>query len=87
MKVKLRLNLENKQLIVWFFVIDGKVPILLGNDILEKIGAKIDLKHKALEINEMGIKVPLLKSSGGHFIFILPLKNLLSKKNETRIKK
>ena len=85
MKVKLQLNMENKQLIVWFFVIDGEVPILLGNDILEKIGAKIDLKHKALEINEMGVKVPLLKSSGGHFI--LPLAKLVAKKDETCIKK
>ena len=56
MKVKLRLNIENEQLVVWFFVIDGEVPILLGNDVLEKIGAKIDLKHKALELDEMRIR-------------------------------
>ena len=80
-KVKLKLILNDKFVDAWFYVVDGEVPILLGNDVLEPLGAKIDIGKRLLEIGTKNLNnIPIIKSSGGHFV--LPLHGLVPKKEK-----
>ena len=47
-KIRLKIKIDDVDVDAWFFVVDGEVPILLGNDVLENLGAKIDMENKYL---------------------------------------
>ena len=48
-KVKFPVRIEQHELEFEFYVIDGSVPILLGNDVLELLGANVDLASKLIK--------------------------------------
>ena len=54
-----------------FFIIDGAVPILIGNDILEPLGGVIDTEDRNIEFKKLDRSLHLVKTRGGHYV--LPL--------------
>ena len=72
-RVQMPLILKNVRLLVNFFVIDGDIPILIGNDILEPLGGIIRVETKLLELEKIRKKIEMYKSKGGHFV--LPVVN------------
>ena len=48
-KVKIPITAGKVQIDADFFVVNGDVPILLGNDVMEPLGGNIDMKEKRLE--------------------------------------
>ena len=72
-KVQLNLKLGNEFLEVKFFIVDGEVPILLGNDVMEPFEANI---KKKLEFKTLRAEVDMIKTPGGHFV--VPLNGLVS---------
>ena len=61
-KVKLKLRLDDCNIDAWFYVVDGEIPILLGNDVLEPLRAKIDMGKNIIEPGSLKVKVPMIKS-------------------------
>ena len=57
-----------------FFVINGNIPILLGNDVMEPYGGNIDLEERILFLNRVDMEIPLKKTRGGHFV--IPVKSI-----------
>ena len=51
-----------------FFVVDGKVPILLGNDVMAPLGGNIDMDENTLVLKKVDMEIPLEKTKGGHFV-------------------
>jgi hypothetical protein len=51
-----------------FFVVDSKVPILLGNDVMAPLGAIIDMEENRLVLKKADMDIPLEKTTGGHFV-------------------
>ena len=51
-----------------FFIINGDVPILVGNDILEPLGGVIDMDENIVEFKHLDRTVEMFKTSGGHYV-------------------
>ena len=45
-----------------FFVVNGDVPILLGNDVMEPLGGNIDMKEKRLDLKNINESIQLVKA-------------------------
>ena len=74
LRVEMPLDLEGVTIDAGFFVVDGAdVPILIGNDILEPLGAIIYTETDVLEFSKLGEEVIMTKTRGGHFV--IPVKN------------
>ena len=58
-----------------FYIVDGEVPMLLGNDLLEPLKAKIDISNPLLEIQKLKSSIPMVRTSGGHYV--IPLKEFV----------
>ena len=78
-KVKLLLKLGESSMEVEFFVVNGNIPILLGNDAMEPLDASIDMEKKSLKLKKIQEEIPMIKTTGGHFV--VPLKNVLDPKS------
>ena len=69
-----------------FFVIDSKVPILLGNIVLEPLGGSVNLEERKLVLAKLQKKVNLVKMPSGILLFLfgiwLWLKKILMKQTE-----
>ena len=50
---------------------------------LEPFGAKIDMGRRLLELGKRRLHIPMIKTSGGHFV--LPLEGLVPKKDDTGV--
>ena len=57
-----------------FFVVEGNVPILLGNDIMDPLDGKIDMKERKLVLPKADMEIPLVKTKGAHFV--IPVKSI-----------
>ena len=66
LKVSIKVQLERNIFELNFFVIEGDVPMLLGNDIMEPLGGNLNLLDKVLEFN------PILRGGGGAYMPPLP---------------
>ena len=66
--VKLPLRLLNIRIVCNFYVVDGDIPILIGNDILEPLGGVIDTDLRTLKFKEFDREINMVKTSGGHFV-------------------
>ena len=66
--VQVPLSLEHISLVVSFFVIDGDIPILIGNDILEPLGGIIDVEKREIELIKLQTRLSMIKSKSGHFV-------------------
>ena len=52
-----------------FFVVEGaKVPILLGNDVMEPLGANINMATHELMFQNLDETLPMIQTAGGHFV-------------------
>ena len=52
-KVKVPMNAGKVPIEADFFVVNGDVPILLGNDVMEPLGGNIDMKEKRLDLKNI----------------------------------
>ena len=75
LKIEIPFNLEGVTVEAKFFVVDGEVPILIGNDILEPLGAVIYTETGVLEFSKLGAEIVMKKTRGGHFV--IPVKNVM----------
>ena len=78
-KVRFTMKVGSSNIQADFFVVDGDIPILLGNDVMEPLGGRIHMDKKKLILKQVKEEIPLLKSPGGHFI--IPLESV-AKKNQ-----
>ena len=63
------MKIANKDIDFEFFIIEkGKVPILLGNDIMEVLGGKINISEKVLDFDKLKAKVRLVRTPSGHLV-------------------
>ena len=67
-KAKLKLNLGETAVEVDFFIVDGEVPILLGNDVLNPLKANINIGSKKLEFPCLGTSIDMVRTTGGHYV-------------------
>ena len=74
LRVEMPMDLEGVTIDASFFVVDGDVPILIGNDLLEPLGAIIYTETCVLEFSKLGEEINMKKTRGGHFV--IPIKNL-----------
>ena len=78
-KATLSMKVGDTEIDFDFFVIEGDVPILLGNDVLVPLGGKVDLGLKQLVLKELGITIPLVRTPGHHYV--IPVKSMGLAKN------
>ena len=83
-KVQLKINLDGVMKVIDFFVIDGEVPILLGNDVLAPLKANIDIGSRKLEFKSLGAEIGMVKTAGGHFV--IPVKDVVMDLQEENFK-
>ena len=81
-KARLFIQCGIKELELEFFVINGTVPILLGNDAMIPNGGVIDMKENKMILKEVDIEFHLERSKGGHFV--IPVSSI-SKEKERNI--
>ena len=67
-RVRLPLNLMHAKVMTSFYVLEGDIPILIGNDILEALGGVIHTDSKKLELKKLGLVLSMVKTNGGHFV-------------------
>ena len=67
-KVKFSMRIGMNQVDCEFFVVKGKVPILLGNDFMAPLGGNIDMDENSLVLKKIDMEIPLEKTKGGHFV-------------------
>ena len=79
-KAGLNLKIGNESIHVEFYIIEGNVPILLGNDVLEPLDANIKIGKRELEFEKLNNHVCLLKTQGGHYV--VPVEALLGEDDQ-----
>ena len=67
-RIELKMNLRDVVIKGKFFIVDGDIPILIGNDIIEPLGGSIHTKERVLELKELGQEVKMIKTMGGHYV-------------------
>ena len=72
-KVRVPMMIRSSDLFMDFFLVDAKIPILVGNDFLKPMGGSINIGEKQLEIRKIGESIDMVETPGGHFV--IPLKN------------
>ena len=70
-RVEIPIMIKDIEISARFFIIDGAVPILIGNDILEPLGGVIDTEDRNIEFKKLDRSLHLVKTRGGHYV--LPL--------------
>ena len=80
-KVRVPMMIRNSELCMDFFLVDAKIPILVGNDFLKPMGGSINIGEKQLEIKKIDERIEMFETPGGHFV--IPLKNVAAKKEES----
>ena len=73
-KVRVPLKFGKSEVFGEFFVVDGNIPILLGNDFLKPMECVLNYKHRDIEIHKIEEIVPMTETTGGHLV--LKLKNV-----------
>ena len=68
LRIEVIMYIENVKLEANFFIVEGQVPILLGNDFLESLGGVIHTSSKVLEFTALQEEVNMIKTKGGHFV-------------------
>ena len=79
-KAGLNLRIGMESINVEFYIIDGNVPILLGNDVLEPLDANIKIGKRELEFGKLNNHISLLKTPGGHYV--VPVDALLGEDDQ-----
>ena len=77
-KARLTIQCGLNELDLEFFVINGNVPILLGNDVMIPNGGVIDMKENKLVLKDTGIELSIERSKGGHFV--IPVHSITKEK-------
>ena len=72
MRVEVPLMVKDIEILTRFYIIEGLVPILIGNDILEPLGGVIDTENRVIDFKRLERSLNLVKTSGGHYV--LPIK-------------
>ena len=57
-----------------FFLINGNIPILLGNDIMVPYSGNINMEENTLYLNKVDMEIPLKMTKGGHFV--IPVRSI-----------
>ena len=68
MKVKFAMRVGVNEIDCEFFVLEGKIPILLGNDVMAPLGGNLDMENNTLILKKVDMEIPLEKTQGGHFV-------------------
>ena len=77
-RVEIPIKIQDKEIFAKFYIIEGNVPILVGNDILEPLGGVIDTNERFIDFKRLDRSLNLVKTSGGHFV--LPVyRNVIKK--------
>ena len=79
-RIEMPMNVKGVKIAARFFVVDGDVPILIGNDILEPLGAIIYTENGDLEFSKLGKKLTMAKTRGGHFV--IPVEDIKNDRGE-----
>ena len=80
LRIEMPLQIKGVKVAAKFYVIDGNVPILIGNDILEPLGAIIYTETGDLEFSKLGKTVTMTKTRGGHFV--IPVEEIKDRSEE-----
>ena len=67
-RVEVPIKIKDKEIFAKFYVIEGNVPILIGNDILEPLGGVIDTGKRFITFKRLNRYLDLIKTSGGHYV-------------------
>ena len=51
-----------------FFIVEGNIPILIGNDLLESLGGVIHTDSKELVLKNLQLSLQMSKTEGGHYV-------------------
>ena len=51
-----------------FFIVEGNIPILIGNDLLELLGGVIHTDSKELVLKNLKVSLQMSKTRGGHYV-------------------
>ena len=54
-----------------FYVIDGEIPILIGNDIFEELGCVVHTDLRKVEFKSLSKEIQVTETAGGHFVILL----------------
>ena len=77
-KVRVPMKIRNSEFFMDFFLVDAKIPILVGNDFLKPMGGNINIGEKRLEIKKIHEFIEMVETKGGHFV--IPLSNTAFRK-------
>ena len=80
LKASIKVKIENYEVEFSFYIIDGDVPMLLGNDIMEPLGGNVNLYEKILEFKNISSCIRLFKIPSGHFV--IPIGSIAIRKDE-----
>ena len=68
-RIEIPMNIKGERIKAKFFVVEGdNIPILMGNDILEPLGAVIYTETGVIEFVKVGQQIAMNKTRGGHFV-------------------
>ena len=74
LRIEIPMNIGDEEVRAKFFVVDGENPILIGNDILEPLGAVIYTETGLIDFNRLEQTLKMRKTKGGHFV--VPVKDI-----------
>ena len=85
LKVEIPLDFDGVEIDASFFVVDGDVPILIGNDLLKPLGAIIYTETGVLQFSKLGVQIAMTETRGGHFV--VPVNNTKNDMKEEHLEK
>ena len=79
-KARVPMKIEDSEFFMDFFLVDAKVPILVGNNFLKPMDGSIHIGEKKLEIKKLGVLMDMKETPGGHFV--VPLEHVAFAKED-----
>ena len=67
-RARIPLRLSKVKVMASFYIIEGEIPVLLGNDVLEALGGVIHTNERKVEFRRLGISLKMRKTNGGHYV-------------------
>ena len=69
-RIEIPMNIKGEKIKARFYVVEGdhNIPILIGNDILEPLGAIIYTETGVIEFERIGKMMTMTRTRGGHYV-------------------
>ena len=79
LRVEIPFYIKGEKVGAKFFVVDCEVPILIGNDILEPLGAIIYTETGLIDFDRLEKTLTMRKTKGGHFV--IPVEDIKQRRD------